>query len=65
MLSAISGSRNTPGLVSTYLKKRKKLVTNLLSIESFRSKVLISCCKFIFFFNCKMLILLEKWQVER
>lgn len=50
MLSAISGSRNTPGLVSTYLKKRKKLVTNLLSIESFRSKVLISCCKFIFFF---------------
>lgn len=65
MLSAISGSRNTLGLVSTYLKKRKKLVTNLLSIESFRSKVLISCCKFIFFFNCKMLILLEKWQVER
>lgn len=50
MLSAISGSRNTLGLVSTYLKKRKKLVTNLLSIESFRSKVLISCCKFIFFF---------------
>lgn len=60
----ISGSRNTLGLVSASLKKGKKLVTqlvtDLLSIESFTDLSLQ-----VNVFHCKMLILLEKQQVER